>query len=53
MGNAAGALISTSHDTAIWLRHLLTDNKLLADTQRQELISIGNQDVSGDKGQNN
>ncbi|MBI2786845.1 MAG: beta-lactamase family protein [Legionella longbeachae] len=39
-GNAAGAIVSTSHDTAIWLRLLLTDDKLLADTQRQELINI-------------
>lgn len=39
-GNAAGALLSTSHDTAIWLRHLLADNKLLNYTQRQELISF-------------
>ena len=38
--NAAGAIVSTSHDTAMWLRHLLTDNDLLPATQRQELISI-------------
>ena len=38
--NTAGAIISTSHDTAIWLRHLLTDNNLLPDIQRQELIGI-------------
>lgn len=38
--NTAGALVSTSHDTAIWLRHLLTDNKLLANMQRQELLKL-------------
>lgn len=38
--NTAGAIISTSHDTAIWLRHLLTDNNLLPDLQRQELMAM-------------
>lgn len=40
--NAAGAILSTSHDMAIWLKHLLTDDKLLDYTQRQELLSFVN-----------
>ncbi|CEG58290.1 TPA: beta-lactamase family protein [Legionella pneumophila] len=38
--NAAGAIVSTSHDIAIWLRHLLTDDNLLSANQRQELLSL-------------
>ncbi len=38
-GNAAGAMISTSHDTAIWLRKLISGS-LLPTKQQRELINL-------------
>lgn len=40
MADAAGAIISTSHDTAIWLRRLLTTDTVLPAAQRKELMSL-------------
>jgi len=47
MADAAGAMISTSHDSAIWLRVLLTTYSVLPEKQRNELTSI----VDYDNGQ--
>lgn len=38
--NAAGAMISTPHDMAIWIRHLFTTESVLQVTQQQELFSL-------------
>ena len=38
--DSAGAIISTSHDTAIWLRKLLFAKSLLPYQQRKELMSL-------------
>lgn len=43
MADAAGAIISTSHDTAVWLRTLLTSSSLLPETQQTELMSLVDQ----------
>ena len=38
LANTAGAMVSTSHDTAIWLRHLLTTKSVLTNAQRRKLM---------------
>lgn len=40
MADAAGAIVSTSHDTAIWLRKLLTTDAVIPAQQRMELMSL-------------
>lgn len=40
MANAAGALVSSSHDTAIWLRKLLTTQDILSIKQRKKMMTI-------------
>lgn len=39
IANTAGAIVSTSHDTAIWLKSLLKTNSVLADTQLKEMMT--------------
>jgi D-alanyl-D-alanine carboxypeptidase len=38
--NAAGAMLSTAHDTAVWFRHLLTSESIIQERQRQELMTL-------------
>lgn len=40
MADAAGAILSTAHDTAIWFRELLTTNKVLSAKQRKKLMTL-------------
>lgn len=44
MADAAGAIISTSRDTAIWLRQLLTTDSILPDRQRNEMMNLVDED---------
>ncbi len=38
--NTAGAIVSTSHDMAIWLKNLLFNDALLPEQQREELMTL-------------
>jgi D-alanyl-D-alanine carboxypeptidase len=38
--NAAGAIVSTTHDKVLWLRQLITTNKVLPNTQKLELMHL-------------
>lgn len=38
--NAAGAIISTAHDNAIWLRELLIEHTILPAKQQQEMMTL-------------
>jgi D-alanyl-D-alanine carboxypeptidase len=40
MADASGAIISTSHDSAIWLRQLLTSYTVLPEKQQYELMDL-------------
>ncbi len=39
-GSTAGAIVSTTHDKVIWLRHLLTTNNILPEIQKHELMRL-------------
>jgi len=40
--NAAGAIISTAHDNALWLKQLLIEQTLLKEEQQQEMMTLIN-----------